>query len=538
MFRTKLAVSLFVVFAAVASVVYFNVSGRAETRARSTVQERLESARATLNEVRKLQDFALVARAARVAAWPQMAQVLALPKEQFADPEGNLPSDYDYRGQIHDQMFPEVLVWWERFKYLDKGDYKRTDDILFWPKGKPDLFWVVDAKGHGVAKPTDRAWFGREQANIRDHFPEILRVVGDGKGQKGGETLKTIWMQKGAPMTIAAVPIRSGERVLGAVVLGTQVAVSEATRGKELTGVEVAFFVGDQIGRTSTLRSEGEKALREVFVGDKLGARSADGRKPVELTLNGHRHLGFVSLLPGSKGTVPLGILVFADLDAEIAVAAGGLAWIFAIGFAGFLLTLGLAVSFQRKFIEPLEEIDRGVLEIVNGNLDYWFASEDKGMAGTMSQNLNIMVCQLSGRPLPEEDDAPEGEHWAEDRLFIDVLDPSEFRVRPIESSQIPGGDEAAFGVPSDADSGMGFAPDILRLIRETENAYQRRLFKEYTDRLREAEEPIQGITFEKFMTRLEANASALREKYGCERVRFLVVSRDGKVSLRPIPIN
>lgn len=537
MFRTKLAVTLLVAFAAVAAVVFLYGSHRAETLVEDTVQRRLESARNTLVAVRAQQDFALVARATRVAGWPQMAQVLALPKEHFADPEGNLPSDYDYRGQIHDQMFPEVLVWWERFKYLDKGDYNRTDDILFWPKGKPDMFWVVDGQGHGVAKPTDRAWFGREQANIRDHFPEILRVVGDGSGQKGGETLKTIWMEKGAPMSIAAAPIRAGGRVLGSVILGTQVAVSEATRGKELTGVEVAFFVGDQIGRTSTLRSEVEKALHEVFVADKLGEKETVGRKPIEFKLNGRRHLAFVSLVPGSDKTTPLGILVFADVEAEVAAATRGLAWIFAIAFAGFLLTLGLAVSFLHKFVEPLEEIDRGVLEIVNGNLDYWFTSGDKGMAGTMSQNLNIMVCQLSGRPLPEEDDAPEGEHWAEDRMFIDELDSSQFRVRPIESSQVPA-DGGAFSVPSDADSGMGFAPDILRLIRETEDGYKRRLFKDYTEQLRDAGEPVQGITYEKFMARLEANAEALRAKYNCNRVRFLVVTRDGKVTLRPVPIN
>jgi hypothetical protein len=83
----------------------------------------------------------------------------------------------------------------------------------------------------------------------------------------------------------------------------------------------------------------------------------------------------------------------------------------------------------------------------------------------------------------------------------------------------------------------MGYPPDILRLVREADEVYRRRIFKEYTDALRARGESIQGITFEKFIAKLDANAQALRAKYKCERVRFLVVNADGKVILKPVPI-
>jgi hypothetical protein len=42
----------------------------------------------------------------------------------------------------------------------------------------------------------------------------------------------------------------------------------------------------------------------------------------------------------------------------------------------------------------------------------------------------------------------------------------------------------------------------------------------------------------EQFAATLQSNADALRAKVGCTRVRFLVVTRDGRVSLKPVPIN
>ena len=92
-------------------------------------------------------------------------------------------------------------------------------------------------------------------------------------------------------------------------------------------------------------------------------------------------------------------------------------------------------------------------------------------------------------------------------------------------------------GVPSDANSQSGLAPDILRLIRETEDSYRKRLFREYTEALRANGDPIQGITFEKFHATIQSNADLLREKYGAAQVRFLIQTRDGKVSLKPVPI-
>ncbi|MGK0359671.1 MAG: hypothetical protein ACI9U2_001977, partial [Bradymonadia bacterium] len=52
----------------------------------------------------------------------------------------------------------------------------------------------------------------------------------------------------------------------------------------------------------------------------------------------------------------------------------------------------------------PFEDMDEGVMELISGNRDYWFESKrgGLGLSNTMGQNLNILVCILAGRPVPD----------------------------------------------------------------------------------------------------------------------------------------
>ena len=98
--------------------------------------------------------------------------------------------------------------------------------------------------------------------------------------------------------------------------------------------------------------------------------------------------------------------------------------------FAGaIVLALFLIAVLVQRYTASFVDIDQGVLEIINGNLDYWFEPESGTVAKNMAQNLNIMVCHLSGRPLPdEEDDAVKPQHWVRDQLFVDSIDDEDLK--------------------------------------------------------------------------------------------------------------
>ena len=75
------------------------------------------------------------------------------------------------------------------------------------------------------------------------------------------------------------------------------------------------------------------------------------------------------------------------------------------LALGGVIAVGGVLLIFSAAFDGRIRSLDKGVLEIINGDGDYWFEIQGTGVASTMAQNLNIMVCQLSGRPLPDEED-------------------------------------------------------------------------------------------------------------------------------------
>ena len=530
MFPSKVVGALFAVFATIAGILFFHLSHNAEQRAEADLLDRLRGAQRAVEGARRLTDFALAARASEVAASPGMADALSAARDQFKAADGTAATDEDFAYGLHKLANDEIATWLGRFTALADGKAEARPVPADWRHEKPDIFEVVGVNGIGVASAADKAWYGAKEADEGGKFPALKKALAS------GSALIDIWVVKDVPFNVAVEPVRSGGAVIGAVIVGARLSDAEAKRD-QAGAYEVAYFLADRVSHSSTLDTAGETALASALKEKKL--YDAAGRAAVNFPLNGHEFTGLVGLLAGHPSAPQAGFLVFASADANRERALEGLYLIPLLVLAGFLLAGGLVLVAFRQFMQPYEEIDQGVVEIINGNLDRWFESPKGHPASGFGQNLNIMICQLSGRPLPdeEEDEAgrpiPQGEHWAEDRMFIEELNASEFAQRPVDASQA----EASVGIAATANSQSGLAPDILRLIRETEETYRKRLFREYTEALRKAGEPVQGITFEKFAATLQSNAELLRSKYGCTSVRFLVQTRDGKVSLKPIPI-
>ena len=521
MFRIKVAAALFLVFVAAGTVIYVNVGDSAETAARANTEQRLVSAQHALVRIRQLRDYAVVAKAQEVADWPQMAQILQRTPESFADAEGTPPDDEEYRYQVHRLMNVELAAWKAKFGAAASND-EGSHGLADYRTEVPDWFIVVDRAGVGVAKDKDPAWFGPAQANVIQSFPALAGATSEGK------PVRDIWNVGGSLMVVAAIPVKNGDQVLGAVVLGYRLTDGEAKRSKALVDAEVAYFVGEELSQSSSLTTQHERLVKKLVASEKLYDPDRDPRKAMTVELSGQTYLAYSLTLTGYASAEGAGFVVLDNLDAALAKASEAL-WIIPVASAlGFLLCLGMVLVFFQRFLAPFEEIDQGVMEILNGNLDYWFEIPGKEIPGTMSQNLNIMVCHLSGRPLPdeEEDGLVEGERWAESRIFVDEIDGSQFKEKPVDVAAVAAGEVG------------DLAPDVVRLVREDRETYQQRVFREYTEGLKQTGGALAGITFEKFIHGVTENAEALAQKYGCKQVRFLVEVDATEVRLKPIPMS
>jgi hypothetical protein len=141
-----------------------------------------------------------------------------------------------------------------------------------------------------------------------------------------------------------------------------------------------------------------------------------------------------------------------------------------------------------------------------------------------MAQNLNILVCQLSGRPLPPDEDTVGAADWANDQLFVEDINMEEFA--------------AANASLADGDSPSGtYSLAMLRVLKDPDDVYLRRTFSDYVEALEKTGQPRKGLTFQIFEVELSKKSADIRDRFNCRELRFIVEVENGRASLRPVPI-
>ena len=132
-------------------------------------------------------------------------------------------------------------------------------------------------------------------------------------------------------------------------------------------------------------------------------------------------------------------------------------------GLLAILVLLGAVVLTSARFIKPLDQIELGVAEIINGNIDYQFRPVGPDFEG-LSNGLNVMLARLLGREEPNEDEPEEEQdetaRWRSDQMQVEE-----------------GSGPTAAPTPRGERAGPGERADLLRahLQRVRRGAAQRR---------------------------------------------------------------
>jgi hypothetical protein len=78
---------------------------------------------------------------------------------------------------------------------------------------------------------------------------------------------------------------------------------------------------------------------------------------------------------------------------------------------------------------------------------------------------------------------------------------------------------------------------ELLAPSEDQEEQHFQAVFDEFVSVRKRCGEPNDGLTFEKFSTRLKKNRDQLIEKYACKTVRFQVYVKDGKAAVKALPV-
>ena len=376
---------------------------------------------------------------------------------------------------------------------------------------KADLVAVVGANGRVICR----------DLNINALFDEDLKAKYPSVGKAlDGVANKDLWMFDGHMYRVGAAPIRSRSgQIAGALIIGYVASVKDAAADRDKLGTEVAYFLDGKVHASSVRRQGGEsaeeKALASQLFEGKLAdpALAGDLGKPFHIKLSGEEYVGAVGPLPGNLTKSKAGFVVLTSITAAHAPFAGLQTWILLLGFASLLAGLGGVVLTSLRFIRPLDHIETGVAEVINGNRDYSFESESPDFEG-LANGLNVMIARLLGRPDPTDEDSTgepgQGDRWS--------------GVMPVD-------DQASTTGPQSS-------PENAQLAAEPEEVYVQRTWNEWLQARAQTGEGTEGMTAESFAEKLKQNEAQLKSKYNCRMVRFKVVVKNNQTTLKPVPIN
>jgi hypothetical protein len=412
---------------------------------------------------------------------------------------------------------------------FDKGDetgrrqaaYEQCEDVnSFLQKGgsrKADFVIIVDSAGKVVARDLNvNAMYGED---LRSKYPAVAAAL-------RGEATKDVWTFNNRMTRVAIAPIIHPDgSTKGALLVGYVVDARDAQLKRDLLGAEVGYFHDGKMA-TSSFVSEGAgdsakedgnktQALNTVLFqsaekwGQEALAKNA-ATALFHLSLDGREYAAVASPLQGNAFSKTSGVVVLKSISdiLEPVSDVGMKIWLF--GILATLVAVAASVLTAQRFIKPLDKIELGVGEIINGNIDYMFKPVGQDFEG-LSNALNVMLARLLGREEPNEeegeDEADEANKWRSEQMLV----------------------EEASGTSGD--------PEAAALGQEAEPIYYARIFNEYTAALKSQGKPTKGITVQAFTAKLRLIEGGLKQKWKCRMVRFRVNAHGDQVTLKPVPI-
>lgn len=399
-------------------------------------------------------------------------------------------------------------------------------------RGSPEIVVVVDETGVAVARNGARnVLFGTPLAQA---IPALGRVL------KSGDSQHDVWLEteQSKVLQTAVAPIRGDTgSMLGALIVGYDVSNGFAANEAKLLNRDVAFIVDGKV-YSSSLDGAAARDLRAVVFGNVLGPTTkailtAPGAasQPWRATLDGDDYTGITARLPLAQ-SVPIAFAVLGNRSEAMQIAKVANVILVMLVLGGLLVVVyGFAIG--TSIMRPIEQIEEGVLQVINGKTDLRLETDSPELGG-LAFRINQLLNVLTGTEEASEDEdgkisvPPSEGHW-KDAAFADTTRGNSNMNNPV--------------VVPDASSGAS-AEDVIddatiagELVRETEDTYQERLYKEYVQAKQALGENVSNIPKDRFWQRLTGRAEVLVQKHGCRMVRFQVHTLDNQVVLRPVLI-
>ena len=403
---------------------------------------------------------------------------------------------------------------------------RRADAVADWfgrrrsRGGPPEVVAITDADGKVISRDHD---INRMHGDdLRRQLTTLTTVL------TTGEPAIDVWTFSAGQdklLQTAIAPIRDANgAIAGALIVGYDMSNGMAQRAGEPLGCDVAFFVDGAVYSSSVsdvapLRAalfEANQATTVAALGD--AAEDGSGSDPWLAQIGDAQYVGLTGSLPLSPST-SVGYAVLANRTAQ-ANKASPVNAILLMTLLGILIVIIYGALIATSFLKPIEQMEEGVLAVINGRTDLRLDIESAELGG-LAYRLNQLLNVFTGTPEEDEDGR-------------------------VSSPPEAWGDEAAASTPGTSAPPAANVPAELEeedpalaaeLAAEAEDAYYARIYQEYVAAKEAVGENVSNITQDRFVQRLQANEKSLVKKHGCRMVRFQVQTKGTQVNLRPVII-
>jgi hypothetical protein len=493
--RTVITAVVTAVIAALAAIALLVASASFDERLRRDADAKLTRAYKVVQQLNQLESIDISNKAERLAAERQFVTAI---KTDSASERQN-----------------QARIGFQRFTADDKQG-----------EVKPDIIALVDASNNILAMNETPAVVAKQWRT--DKGDSIIPALGIVLGKK--QIISDIWWDAGskrlmkigvAPVIDPDAPISSKDPdnvvIIGAIVIAYAQTANEAQKDRNLLGTEIAYYDSQRVFATSFTRgaSAEEDITKQKLVTDLLGAGAIkETSAKQKVSIDGVDYLAAAVKLPRSS-TRPLpvdpqvtaGVAVLAPIADPSTTAATVKLFIVVLGAGALAIALlGLYLS-QRRLLNQVDQIELGVTDIINGNVDRTFRPVGQELDG-LANGLNVMLARLLGRPEPgEEEFDDDGNPILQGRVEFD-----------------------------EGDAAAGSDAELAALAQESEPDYYKRVYTEYLAARKATGNPDE-VSFENFIAKLKVNEGKLKAQYQCRAVRFRVIASGAKVTLKPVPV-
>ena len=485
MHRMKIGLIAAVALAGLTAIFHIAITASLKESIRQNVESRVARAQRIYRDISQLSGLKLANLASERARSPEVLAVL-----EKSDPAARQSAAYEVCEKLNQQF---------------KQDGRRADIVA-----------ILDANGKIVGRDLNpNADVGLD---LRAKYPAVALAL-------KGSAVKDVWTWQDRVHEIAIAPVvKADHTIVGAALFAWVVSAVTAQANRDLLDTEIGFFHAGKVYASSFVSSS-DKSKEEVaksqalntllFSPDKVAEGSLQKGTPTRVMtweIEGHQFAAVAAPVPGNFADKTSGYVVLASLSEGMAdVHAAGMKVVW-LGLLAIVVAIIAATLTARRFVAPLDQIELGVAEVINGNIDYTFKPVGEDFEG-LSNSLNVMLARLLGREEPNEEAVEEEEEGGSQKWKAEAM------------------------VIAETD-GEAPAATVSALAEEGEASYYPRLYGEYLSTLQKLGQPSEGLSVLSFMAKLSLTEAGLREKWECKVVRFLLTAQGDQISFRPVKLS